>query len=204
MTDTRDNESLSALEAEVEAARARLSDSLQNLTRPSISAAVKHDIRSYAETVKDQVVEKIRHDAGRAGEQCSGGVAPAGSQRDRFAARKSRRQSARAHPDRCRDRLAALSSPAHRHFAGRGRSGQPVAELVAAGSAAFRRISQSLSARSSRRLCAGRRRRLWLSGRGTGPRPDIARARGADERNRRARRRNSAPPSGRPGKCSLG
>ena len=59
MTDTRDNESLSALEAEVEAARARLSDSLQNLTRPSISAAVKHDIRSYAETVKDQVVEKI-------------------------------------------------------------------------------------------------------------------------------------------------
>ena len=59
MTDTRDNANLSALEAEVEAARARLSDSLQNLTRPSISAAVKHDIRSYAETVKDQVVEKI-------------------------------------------------------------------------------------------------------------------------------------------------
>ncbi len=59
MTDKKDDENLSALEAEVEAARARLNDSLQNLTRPSISEAVKHDIRSYAETVKDQVVEKI-------------------------------------------------------------------------------------------------------------------------------------------------
>ena len=59
MTDSKDEQSLSALEAEVEAARARLSDSLQNLTRPSISEAVKHDIRAYAGTVKDEVVEKI-------------------------------------------------------------------------------------------------------------------------------------------------
>jgi hypothetical protein len=59
MTDRKDDGDLSALEAEVEAARAQLSDSLQNLTRPSISEAVKHDIRSYAETVKEQVVEKI-------------------------------------------------------------------------------------------------------------------------------------------------
>jgi hypothetical protein len=59
MTDRKDDENLSALEAEVEAARTRLSDSLQNLTRPSISETVKHDIRTYAETVKDQVVEKI-------------------------------------------------------------------------------------------------------------------------------------------------
>jgi hypothetical protein len=59
MTDMKDDENLSALEAEVEAARARLSDSLQNLTRPSISEAVKHDIRTYADTIKDEVVEKI-------------------------------------------------------------------------------------------------------------------------------------------------
>ena len=56
MTDNKNDENLSALEAEVEAARARLSDSLQNLTRPSISEAVKHDIRTYADTVKDEVV----------------------------------------------------------------------------------------------------------------------------------------------------
>ena len=59
MTDRKDAENLSALEAEVEAARARLDDRLQNLTRPSISQAVKHDIRAYADTVKDQLVEKI-------------------------------------------------------------------------------------------------------------------------------------------------
>ena len=59
MTDNKNDENLSALEAEVEAARARLSDSLQNLTRPSISEAVKHDIRTYADTVKDEVVGKI-------------------------------------------------------------------------------------------------------------------------------------------------
>ncbi len=58
MTD-RNDANLSALEAEVEAARARLADSLQNLTRPSISEAVRHDIRTYADTVKDEVVEKI-------------------------------------------------------------------------------------------------------------------------------------------------
>jgi hypothetical protein len=59
MTDRKDAENLSALEAEVEAARARLNDSLQNLTRPSISEAVKHDIRAYADTMKDELVEKI-------------------------------------------------------------------------------------------------------------------------------------------------
>jgi hypothetical protein len=59
MTDRKDDANLSALEAEVEAARARLADSLQNLTRPSISEAVRHDIRTYADTVKDEVVEKI-------------------------------------------------------------------------------------------------------------------------------------------------
>ena len=59
MTDNKNDGNLSALEAEVEAARARLSDSLQNLTRPSISEAVKHDIRTYADTVKDEVVGKI-------------------------------------------------------------------------------------------------------------------------------------------------
>jgi len=59
MTDRNDAANLSALEAEVEAARTRLNDSLQNLTRPSISEAVKHDIRAYADTVKDEVVGKI-------------------------------------------------------------------------------------------------------------------------------------------------